>query len=292
MRARARKLGTRFWTRSRGRSADRRRPCGAVGFDIVTGRFYIMRAKAVILANGSCRLQGRRFWVAGTGDGVARPSRRCGDAQREFGISTGNGVQTRQRDGRISAPVNSAGENLAQKYRDEGPAAFPPVQCRWACTERFGRPGPVRFAPPSDGPPHEPPADCPSWAPDATDGGEGERLWAASRREREIGAPLHGRPPREGRHRCDQPRGLVAIGDTSYAGFGSGGSHAFTPGSRWFRVMSRDQRAWAAPSPPYAAEAPRPRWTARRRNHEAAGFRSAGARDGLQPAEAIWPCRT
>ena len=67
MRARARKLGTRFLDKIHvvDLLADGDRVAGAVGFDIITGRFYIIRAKATILANGSCGYKVRRFWVVG-----------------------------------------------------------------------------------------------------------------------------------------------------------------------------------------------------------------------------------
>jgi len=47
------------------------RVVGAVGFNIIDGRFHIFRAKATMLANGGCNYRVKRMWVTGCGDGIA-----------------------------------------------------------------------------------------------------------------------------------------------------------------------------------------------------------------------------
>ncbi len=47
------------------------RVVGAVGFGLVDGKTYIIRAKATIIANGSCRYFSQRHFSVNTGEGVA-----------------------------------------------------------------------------------------------------------------------------------------------------------------------------------------------------------------------------
>ena len=67
LRARARKLGVKILNKVQVvellKQGDR--VVGAVGFNIIDGRFYIFKAKATILANGSCNYKVRRMWAAG-----------------------------------------------------------------------------------------------------------------------------------------------------------------------------------------------------------------------------------
>ena len=69
LRARARKMGAKILNKVQVvdllKQGDR--VVGAVGFNIIDGRFYIFKAKATILANGSCsykvrRMLGLRYW--------------------------------------------------------------------------------------------------------------------------------------------------------------------------------------------------------------------------------------
>ncbi len=47
------------------------RVVGAVGFGLVDGKTYIIRAKATVIANGSCRYFSQRHFSVNTGEGVA-----------------------------------------------------------------------------------------------------------------------------------------------------------------------------------------------------------------------------
>ncbi len=157
IRTHARQLGTRILDKIHivDLLTDGDRIAGAVGFDIVTGRFYLIRAKATILANGSCGYKVRRFWVSATGDGVAAAFRAGAEMRNaEFGNLYGHTVFQDTDSGMVGYEhlVNSAGENLAQKYLpDMGPAGvFLPVQLAMGMQKEIaeGR-GPIRFAPPT-----------------------------------------------------------------------------------------------------------------------------------------------
>ena len=91
---------------------------GCVGFNIVTGEYQIFRAKATILATGSCCFGVMHMWTSARGDGIAA-AWRAGAHMRnaEFsnfyniGLPGGNGVQV----GSQYSLYNSVGERLADK---------------------------------------------------------------------------------------------------------------------------------------------------------------------------------
>ena len=272
MRARARKLGTRFLDKIHVvdllTSGDR--VSGAVGFDIITGRFYIISAKAVILANGSCGYKVRRFWVAGTGDGVAAAFRAGAEMRNaEFGNLYGHTVYQDTDSGMVGYQhlVNSAGENLAQKYLpDSGPAGvFLPVQLALGMQREIieGR-GPIRYAPPSEDLAHKRPVGLPKLDEWRRRLEEKERQYGIPPdAEREVGVPLHGETSCvkvDHEMRTTLP-GLWAIGDTSYAGSAVAGAMPSPPGISpgsgiMYAVISA---VWAAPAVArYAAEVSRP----------------------------------
>ncbi|MBN1629377.1 MAG: FAD-binding protein [Thermoleophilia bacterium] len=262
IRARARKLGTRILDKIHivDLLADGDRIAGAVGFDIVTGRFHILKAKATILANGSCGYKVRRFWVSATGDGVAAAFRAGAEMRNaEFGNLYGHTVFQDTDSGMVGYEhlVNSAGENLAQKYLpDMGPAGvFLPVQLAVGMQREIaeGR-GPIRFAPPpSEGVAHEPPVGLPKlseWMRRMED--RERRYGLPPGAEREIGAPLHGETSciRVDHEMRTSLKGLWAIGDASYAGSAVAGAMPSPPGISpgsgiMYAVISA---AWAGPS--------------------------------------------
>jgi succinate dehydrogenase / fumarate reductase flavoprotein subunit len=95
IRAKAHKLGTRVMNKIHvvDLLKQSNRVVGAVGFDIITGRFYIFKAKAEVLANGICGYKVRRFWVAGTGDGIAAAFRAGAEMRNaEYGNLYGHTV--------------------------------------------------------------------------------------------------------------------------------------------------------------------------------------------------------
>jgi succinate dehydrogenase / fumarate reductase flavoprotein subunit len=272
MRARARKLGTRFLDKIHvvDLLADGDRIAGAVGFDLITGRFYIIRAKATILANGSCGYKVRRFWVSATGDGVAAAFRAGAEMRNaEFGNLYGHTVFQDTDSGMVGYThlVNNAGENLAQKYLpDEGPAGvFLPIRLAVGMHKEVSEgKGPIRFAPPSEGTPYEPPVGLPKLGDWMRRMGEREKQYGlSSEAEREIGVPLHGETSciKVDHEMRTSLKGLWAIGDTSYAGSAVAGAMPSPPGISpgsgiMYAVISA---AWAATSAArYAAEAASP----------------------------------
>ncbi len=262
MRANARQMGTRIINKIHIvdllKQSDK--IVGAVGFDIITGRFFIFKARATILANGSCGYKVRRFWTAGTGDGIAAAFRAGAEMRNaEYGNLYGHTVYQDTDSGMVGSAflVNALGENLARKYLpDMGPAGvFLPVKLAVGMEKEIaeGR-GPIYFAPPpSDGPGH----GMNSGLPKLT---EWTQMTVAKERKyglppdvkREIGVPLHGETSciKVDHEMKTSLEGLWAIGDTSYAGSAVAGAVAsppgVTPGSGiMFAVVSA---AWAGPS--------------------------------------------
>jgi succinate dehydrogenase/fumarate reductase flavoprotein subunit len=273
MRARARKLGTRFLDKIHvvDLLTDGDRIAGAVGFDIITGHFYIISAKAVILANGSCGYKVRRFWVAGTGDGVAAAFRAGAEMRNaEFGNLYGHTVFQDTDSGMVGYEylVNNANDNLAQKYLpDRGPAGvFLPVQLALGLQKEIaeGR-GPIRFAPPpAEEVAHKPPVGLPKLGDWKRRMEEREKQYGLPPgTEREVGVPLHGETScvKVDHEMKTSLEGLWAIGDTSYAGSAVAGAMPSPPGISpgsgiMFAVISA---AWAGQSAAgYAAEASSP----------------------------------
>ncbi len=213
---------------------------GAVGFDIITGRFYIFKARATVLANGSCGYKVRRFWVAGTGDGISSAFRAGAEMRNaEYGNLYGHTIYQDTDSGMVGSAhlVNALGENLAQKYLPNmGPAGvFLPVKLAVGMEKEIaeGR-GPIHFAPPpSGGPEHAIDRGLPKLA-------EWSQLTAAKEKKyglpagvkREIGVPLHGETScvKVDHEMKTSLEGLWAIGDTSYAGSAVAGAVASPPG--------------------------------------------------------------
>jgi succinate dehydrogenase/fumarate reductase flavoprotein subunit len=235
------------------------RVVGAVGFDIITGKFFVIKAKATVLANGSCGYKVRRFWVAGTGDGIAAAYRAGAEMRNaEYGNLYGHTVWKDTDSGMVGHQflVNAKGENLAKKYLPgEGPTGvFLPVPLAIGLEKEIaeGR-GPIYFTPPpSTGGGFEN-VSLPKL-------GDWQKRMAEKERKyglppdvrREIEVPLHGETSciKVDHEMRTTLEGLWAIGDTSYAGSAVAGATAsppgVTPGSGiMFAVISG---AWAGPS--------------------------------------------
>lgn len=261
MRARARKMGTKILNKIHIVELVKKenRVVGVVGFDIVSGRFHIFNAKATVLANGSCGYKVRRFWVAGTGDGIAAAYRAGAEMRNaEYGNLYGHTVFQETDSGMVGSAflVNALGENLPKKYLpDMGPAGvFLPVQLAIGLEKEVaeGR-GPIYFEPPSSAP-------SPGLHTDLPKLGEWRKRMEAKERKyglspdvkHEIGVPLHGETSciKVDHEMKTSLKGLWAIGDTSYAGSALAGAVAsppgVTPGSGvMYAVISA---GWAAPS--------------------------------------------
>ena len=271
MRARAKKMGTKILNKIHVVDLLKQdnRVVGAVGFDIVNGRFHIFKAKATVLANGSCGYKVRRFWSAGTGDGVAAAYRAGAEMRNaEYGNLYGHTVYQETDSGMVGSDflVNALGENLSQKYMpDSGPTGvFLPVKLAIGLEKEVaeGR-GPIYF---------EPPSRClrSRSDPGLPKLGEWKKLMEAKEKKyglspdmkHEIAVPLHGETSciKVDHEMKTSLEGLWAIGDTSYAGSAVAGAVASPPGvcpgsGIMYAVISA---GWAAPSAArYVSEAPR-----------------------------------
>ena len=269
MRARVHKMGTRILNKIQIVELLKQdnRVAGAVGFDIISGRFYIFKAKATVLANGSCGYKVRRFWSAGTGDGISAAYRAGAEMRNaEYGNLYGHTVFQETDSGMVGSAflVNALGENLPEKYLpDTGPAGvFLPVKLAVGLEKEVaeGR-GPIYFEPPTSAPQRDMQTGLPKL------GAWQQRMEAKERKyglspgvKHEIGVPLHGETSciKVDHEMKTSLEGLWAIGDTSYAGSAVAGAVAsppgVTPGSGiMYAVISA---GWAAPSAArYAAEA-------------------------------------
>ena len=268
IRAKARKMGTKFIDKIHVvdllKQGDK--VVGATGFDTITGKFYVLKAKATLLANGSCGYKVRRFWVAGTGDGIAAAYRAGAEMRNaEYGNLYGHTVWRDTDSGMVGHQflVNAKGENLAMKYLPgEGPTGvFLPVPLAIGLEKEIaeGR-GPIYYAPPPSKGPEFPPMDLPKlndWNRRIAEKEKKYGLPPDARREIEV--PLHGETScvKVDHEMRTSLEGLWAIGDTSYSGSAVAGAVAsppgVTPGSGiMYAVISG---AWAGPSAArYAAE--------------------------------------
>ena len=241
MRARAKKIGAKILNKIHVVDLMKQdnRVVGAVGFDIVNGRFYIFKAKATVLANGSCGYKVRRFWSAGTGDGVSAAYRAGAEMRNaEYGNLYGHTVYQETDSGMVGSNflVNASGENLSKKYLpDNGPTGvFLPVKLAIGLEKEIaeGR-GPIYFEPPGSMPPFIMDPGLPKL-------GEWKKLMDAKEKKyglspdtkHEIGVPLHGETSciKVDHEMKTSLEGLWAIGDTSYAGSAVAGAVASPPG--------------------------------------------------------------
>jgi succinate dehydrogenase / fumarate reductase flavoprotein subunit len=242
MRSRAKKMGTKIINKIHVVDLLKQddRVVGATGFNIVDGSIHIFKAKATILANGSCGYKVRRYWTASTGDGIAA-AYRAGAKMRnaEYGNLYGHTVYQATDSGMVGSDflVNRLGENLSQKYLpNKGPAGvFLPVKLAIGLEKEVaeGR-GPIYFEPPEGGPPHR------GFNIDLPKLGKWHKKMSAKEIEHglipgekhEIGVPMHGETSCiEVDHEMKTSlEGLWAIGDTSYAGSALAGAVASPPG--------------------------------------------------------------
>jgi succinate dehydrogenase / fumarate reductase flavoprotein subunit len=269
IRTKARKMGVKFMDKIHVVDLVKQanKITGAVGFDIITGKFHIFKAKATVLANGSCGYKVRRYWIAGTGDGIAAAYRAGAEMRNaEYGNLYGHTVWQDTDSGMVGHQflVNSLGENLTQKYLpNTGPTGvFLPVQLAIGLEKEVteGR-GPIYFAPPPSAGPGFPPMDLPKLNDWQRCTAEKESKYGLPPTvKREIGVPLHGETSciKVDHEMKTSLEGLWAIGDTSYAGSAVAGAVAsppgVTPGSGiMYAVISA---GWAGPSAArYAKEA-------------------------------------
>jgi succinate dehydrogenase / fumarate reductase flavoprotein subunit len=269
--AKARKMGTKFFNKIHVvdllKQSDK--IVGAMGFDIITGQFYVFKSKATVLANGSCGYKIRRFWIAGTGDGIAAAYRAGAEMRNaEYGNLYGHTVWQDTDSGMVGHQflVNALGENLSKKYLpDEGPTGvFLPVQLAVGLEKEMaeGR-GPIYFAPPPSTSPFggEMRINLPKLSEWSQRTAEKEKKYGLPPDvKRAIAVPLHGETSciKVDHEMKTSLEGLWAIGDTSYAGSAVAGAVAsppgVTPGSGI--MYAAISAAWGGPSAArYAKEA-------------------------------------
>ena len=204
----------------------------------VVGSRFLWRRQP-ILANGSCGYKVRRFWSAGTGDGIAAAYRAGAEMRNaEYGNLYGHTVFQATDSGMVGSDflVNKLGENLSQKYMpDKGPAGvFLPIQLAVGLEKEVaeGR-GPICFEPPESAPPHgfnTGLSKLEAWRQRVEDK---EKEYGLSNDSKpEIAVPLHGETSciRVDHEMRTSLEGLWAIGDTSYAGSALAGAVASPPG--------------------------------------------------------------
>jgi succinate dehydrogenase/fumarate reductase flavoprotein subunit len=262
MRSRAKKMGTKIINKIHVVDLLKQddRVVGAAGFNIIDGSMHIFKAKATILANGSCGYKVRRYWTASTGDGIAAAYRAGAEMRNaEYGNLYGHTVFQATDSGMVGSDflVNSLGENLSQKYLpNKGPAGvFLPVKLAIGLEKEVaeGR-GPIYFEPPKGGPPFRGfNIDLPKlnkWH-EKMSAKEKEHGLAPDEKH-EIGVPMHGETSciKVDHEMRTSVEGLWAIGDTSYAGSALAGAVASPPGvcpgsGIMFAVVSA---AWAGAS--------------------------------------------
>jgi succinate dehydrogenase / fumarate reductase flavoprotein subunit len=123
LRARARKTGAKIVNKVQVVELLKEddRVVGAVGFNIIDGRFYIFKAKATILASGGCNYKAERMWSASGGEGIAM-AYRAGAEMRNAEFHSLNdfalkdtGIPPRPYRG-IDHLLNAAGESIAERY--------------------------------------------------------------------------------------------------------------------------------------------------------------------------------
>jgi succinate dehydrogenase/fumarate reductase flavoprotein subunit len=123
---------------------------GAIGFNIIDGHCYIIKAKATVIANGSCNYMVSAMWSNGRGDGIAAAYRAGAEMRNaEFGNfynMTVRGSQTVIHGGQF-ALYNNLGEPLAKKYcADYEPDLDIGILLGMEKEVREGR-GPIRIKP-------------------------------------------------------------------------------------------------------------------------------------------------
>ena len=99
---------------------------GAVGFSIDSGKFYILKAKATIIANGACMYRYRSWFQYNSGEGVAMAYNAGAEMRNaDFANTTGYCPREGKWGGRGPGGglENARGENLYDRYgipREEG----------------------------------------------------------------------------------------------------------------------------------------------------------------------------
>jgi len=105
------------------------RVTGAVGFNLIDGKYSIFKAKAIVLANGDCQFKGMRMWRS-SGEGIFAAYMAGAEMRNaEFG----NFYEMLRPDNNEAMPFahhflyNNEGEFITPKYMPEETADIPPA---------------------------------------------------------------------------------------------------------------------------------------------------------------------
>jgi succinate dehydrogenase / fumarate reductase flavoprotein subunit len=307
LRAKARKMGVKMLNKVQVVDLLKQgeRIAGAVGFNLIDGRFYIIKAKATILATGSCNYKVRRFWSAANGEGIAAAYRAGAEMRNaEFGNLYAHLVWKDTDSDFLTADylVNALGEKVAKRYvPGEGPTGmFLSIPLIVGMEKEIdeGR-GPL-YLDMSQGPPPGELGLIERWnLPKAADWQR--RLMAKERKyaapplpKREVEFPLHGelsciKVDHEMKTTLDS---LFAIGDAGYAGSAVAGAVAAPPGvtpacGLGYAVISA---RWGGPAAArFAAEAALPKVSYEEVKRVKEDIFAPMKRDkGLLPVDAIY----
>ena len=243
LRAKAAKLGVRLLDKTQLVELLKQegRITGAVGFNLLDGRFAVFSSKATVLANGDCDFGVMRMWANACGEGIAAAYDAGAEMRNaEFGnfydvINKGTGIPIVFG---FSCLYNAQGENISSKYI-QGPQPDIPISIILGMEKEVmeGR-GPIYI-------------DMADFAK-SSEGGGGIFRWERPHFKALFGREFekvqqHG-PPSAQRIEvslgftgelspvkvdCDMKTtlpGLWAIGDTSYAGSAWAGAAEAPPG--------------------------------------------------------------
>jgi succinate dehydrogenase/fumarate reductase flavoprotein subunit len=217
------------------------RVTGAVGFNLLDGRFAVFKSKAIILANGDCDFGVMRMWANACGDGIAAAYNAGAEMRNaEFGnfydvVNKGTGIPIVFG---FNSLYNAQGENISEKYI-QGPQPDIPISIILGMEkEIMGGSGPIYidmsgFAKPSEGDAGIFQWDRPHFK--ALFGREFEKVRQygpppAERIEVSLGFTGELSPIKVDHEMMTTLPGLWAIGDTSYAGSAWAGAAEAPPG--------------------------------------------------------------
>jgi len=99
-----------------------RRVIGAIGFGLVDGKTYIIKARATVIANGSCRYQAQRHFAVNAGEGVAmafRAGAQLMNAEFSNTYTFGFAADIRRRTPLYLFFENALGERFLESYYPE-----------------------------------------------------------------------------------------------------------------------------------------------------------------------------
>lgn len=237
MAAKARKLGVKIIDKVPVSDllTDNGKIAGAVGYSIADGTFYVIQAKAVIMACGSQNYRVSEMWSSGRGDGIAAAYRAGAEMRNpEFG----NFGQLFKRESFHEVVFgennmyNRLGENVTKNFRRFPEADISVAALREWYEQMSQGKGPIKLIQP-------PMSETRAKYNEAWPRPYGHAFWNELRREEvgkdadmEVIPGLVGEqsPIRVDIHMAASMEGLYAAGDSCYCGSGAPGAVPAPPG--------------------------------------------------------------